>query len=141
MENRFTLLIFDEVHHLPSEGVLHDGQTFYGTHKNSLTVTPERDDCRHVIYLEIVGPIVYRKGVKDLAGKYIADFEARKVYVPLLPGEKRYEELRKKLKEFLKRRKLSMKSSEDFERLVRLAAKGSSVSLARVSEASSEQQG
>ena len=124
MGNRFALLVFDEVHHLPSEGYSMMAKLFAAPYRMGLTATPERDDGRHAIYPEIVGPIVYRKGVKDLAGKYVADFEVRKVYVSLLPEEReRYEELRKKLKGFLEKRKLSMKSLEDFERLVKLAAK------------------
>ena len=124
MGNRFALLVFDEVHHLPSEGYSTMAKLFAAPYRMGLTATPERDDGRHAIYPEIVGPVVYRKGVKDLAGKYIADFEVRKVYVSLLPEEReRYEDLRGKLKGFLEKRKLSMKSLEDFERLVKLAAK------------------
>ncbi|MGC9105593.1 MAG: DEAD/DEAH box helicase [Thermoprotei archaeon] len=122
--DKFLFLVFDEVHHLPSEGYSMMARLFAAPYRLGLTATPEREDGRHSLYPELVGPIVYRKGVRDLAGKYIADFEVRKVYVSMTPEEReRYRELRRRLKEFLERRGLSLKSLEDFHRLVRLASR------------------
>ena len=122
--NKFLLLIFDEVHHLPSEGYSLIAKMFASPYRLGLTATPERDDGRHSLYPDLVGPIVYQKGVKDLAGKYIADFEIKKVYVRMTDEEReRYKELRKKLKDFLDSRGLSLKSLDDFHKLVKLAVR------------------
>jgi superfamily II DNA or RNA helicase len=122
--NKFLLLVFDEVHHLPSEGYSLMAKLFASPYRLGLTATPERDDGRHSLYPDLVGPIVYQKGVKELAGKYIADFEIKRIYVRMTDEEKeKYKELRKKLKDFLDSRGLSLKSLDDFHNLVKLAVR------------------
>ena len=122
--NKFLLLIFDEVHHLPSEGYSTMAQLFAAPYRLGLTATPEREDGRHELYPILVGPIVYRKDVNELSGKYLATFKIVRVYTSLTEEEKkRYKELRKKLKDFLSSRGLEMKSLSDFHKLVKLAAK------------------
>jgi superfamily II DNA or RNA helicase len=122
--NKFLLLVFDEVHHLPSEGYSLIAKLFASPYRLGLTATPERDDGRHSLYPDLVGPIVYQKGVKELAGKYIADFEIKRIYVRMTDEEKeKYKELRKKLKDFLDSRGLSLKSLDDFHNLVKLAVR------------------
>ena len=122
--NKFYLIIFDEVHHLPSEGYSLMAKMFAAPHRMGLTATPEREDGRDVMYPDLVGPIVYRKGVGELAGKYIANFEVVKVYVKMTEEEReKYKELRRKLKEFLDKKGITLKSLDDFNKLVSLAAK------------------
>jgi superfamily II DNA or RNA helicase len=122
--NKFLLLVFDEVHHLPSEGYSLIAKLFASPYRLGLTATPERDDGRHSLYPDLVGPIVYQKGVKELAGKYIANFEIKRIYVRMTDEEKeKYKELRKKLKDFLDSRGLSLKSLDDFHNLVKLAVR------------------
>ncbi|BAB66691.1 DEAD/DEAH box helicase [Sulfurisphaera tokodaii] len=122
--NKFPLLIFDEVHHLPSEGYSIMAQLFASPYRLGLTATPERDDGKHELYPILVGPIVYRKSVEELAGKYIAKYKIKKLYVSLTNEEKkRYDGLRKKLKDFLSSRGLKLQNLDDFHRLVKLAAK------------------
>jgi superfamily II DNA or RNA helicase len=122
--NKFFFVIFDEVHHLPSEGYSLMAKMYAAPHRMGLTATPEREDGKHIMYPDLVGPIVYRKGVEDFAGKYIASFDIKKVYVKMTEEEERkYKELRSKLKKFLEKRKLTLRSLDDFNRLVRLASK------------------
>ncbi|BFH72131.1 DEAD/DEAH box helicase [Sulfurisphaera javensis] len=122
--NKFILLIFDEVHHLPSEGYSTMAQLFASPYRLGLTATPERDDGKHELYPILVGPVVYRKNFEELAGKYIAKFRIQKIYVSLTDEEKqKYKELRKKLKDYLDSRGLKLQSLDDFHKLVKLAAK------------------
>ena len=122
--NKFLLLIFDEVHHLPSEGYSMIAQLFASPYRLGLTATPERDDGKHDLYPILVGPIVYRKDFKDLSGKYLATFKIIRVYTSLTEEEKKkYKELRKKLKDFLSSRGMELKSLSDFHKLVSLATK------------------
>lgn len=122
--NKFLLLVFDEVHHLPSEGYSMMAQLFASPFRLGLTATPEREDGRDKLYPILVGPIVYRKEFKELSGKYIAKFKVLRVYTSLTEDEeKRYKELRKRLKDFLRSRKIELKSLSDFHKLVRLAAR------------------
>ena len=122
--NKFLLLIFDEVHHLPSEGYSTMAQLFAAPYRLGLTATPEREDGKHELYPILVGPIVYKKEFKELSGKYLATFKIIRVYTSLTEVEKeKYRELRKKLKDFLSSRGMELKSLSDFHRLVKLAAK------------------
>ncbi|MEM2662894.1 MAG: DEAD/DEAH box helicase family protein, partial [Metallosphaera sp.] len=52
--NRFPLVIFDEVHHLPSTGYINIGELMASPYRMGLTATPEREDGRHVLLREVV---------------------------------------------------------------------------------------
>jgi len=120
--NRFALLIFDEVHHLPSEGYMNVAQMSAAPYRLGLTATPEREDGRHVLLDDLVGPVVFRTSPSQLSGKYLSEFETEKIYVNLTPEEeKRYYALREKFKRFLASRKIRLTSSQDFGKLVRMA--------------------
>ncbi|BDC18178.1 DEAD/DEAH box helicase family protein [Acidianus sp. HS-5] len=122
--NKFAFVIFDEVHHLPSEGYSQMAQMLASPYRLGLTATPEREDSKHRLLPDLVGPIVFRLKTSDLAGKYLAEFEIRKIYVSLTDEEKnRYDELRRKLKEFLASKKMRLDSLYSFHRFVKLASR------------------
>lgn len=122
--NRFVLVIFDEVHHLPSPGYMEVAQVLASPYRLGLTATPEREDGRHVLLPDLVGPIVIRVSPAELRGKYLSDYDIKRVYVSLTDDEKsRYESLRARLREDLKRLGVTLRSLEDFHRLLSLAAK------------------
>jgi superfamily II DNA or RNA helicase len=122
--NKFAFVIFDEVHHLPSEGYSQVAQMLASPYRLGLTATPEREDSRHKLLPDLVGPVVFRLRTSDLAGKYLAEFEIKKIYVSLTDEEKKkYEELRKKLKQFLSSRNMKLDSLESFHKLVKLAGR------------------
>lgn len=68
--NKFALVIFDEVHHLASEGYSIIAQGLASPYRLGLTATPERSDGRHSLYPSLVGPIVYTITFSELAGKF-----------------------------------------------------------------------
>jgi superfamily II DNA or RNA helicase len=117
--NKFKFIIFDEVHHLPSEGYRQIAELSAAPYRMGLTATPEREDDAHKELDLLVGPIVYHGSVKDFAGSYLASFEVKKIYVPLTKDEYvKYKELNRKYEEYFKKRGWVLRSLKDFERFI-----------------------
>ena len=87
--NRFGLLVFDEVHHLPAESYLSIAEMCLAPHRLGLTATYERPDGQHGKLARLIGPLVYEKSIKSLAGGYLSEFLYLKIPVELTPEEKR----------------------------------------------------
>ena len=85
--NRFGLIIFDECHHLPSEAYRFAAEGCLAPYRLGLTATPERSDGRDALLQDLVGPIVYRKEVTELAGDFLSDYRAETVFVRLSTEE------------------------------------------------------
>ena len=85
---RFGLVVFDEVHHLPSGSYALAARLALAPFRLGLTATPERTDGRDALYPELVGPIVYRKEIVELSGDYLADYVTERVVVDLAPDER-----------------------------------------------------
>ncbi len=86
--DRFGLVVFDECHHLPSEGYRHIAEMVAAPARLGITATPEREDGQHTLLASLVGPVVERLRVKDLAGKHLAPFEVVRVEAALTPEER-----------------------------------------------------
>ncbi len=85
--NRWGLVIFDECHHLPGEMYSHAAEMCLAPSRLGLTATPERSDGRHTLLDDLIGFQVYAKGIKELAGDYLADYVVERVKVTLTPEE------------------------------------------------------
>jgi superfamily II DNA or RNA helicase len=85
---RFGLIVFDEVHHLPSAAYAHAARGCIAPFRLGLTATPERADGREDALTALVGPVVYRKDIVELAGEYLAEYEIEQVAVALTPEER-----------------------------------------------------
>lgn len=117
--NKFELMIFDEVHHLPSEGFRQIALLSASPYRLGLTATPEREDGLHELLPSLVGDVVYRRSVVEMKGKYLAPFEIVRYYVDLSEEErKKYEELRKKFKKFFDEHGIKLDSLEDFYQMI-----------------------
>ncbi len=81
--DRFGLVIFDEVHHLPGEIYRQGARQSIAPFRLGLTATPERADGGHADLDDLVGPIVYRKTIKELSGDILADYEVRTLEVTM----------------------------------------------------------
>lgn len=122
--DRFGLLIFDEVHHLPSEFYRVIAEFSLAPYRLGLTATPERGDGRDADLPALVGPIVYRKRPEQLAGEVLADFQVRPVYVDLSPAERNaYQQALDERNAFLQANRLSLSSLEGWNRFVMLSAR------------------
>ena len=99
---RFGLVVFDECHHLPGEAYALAARHSLAPYRLGLTATPERADGRHADLESLVGPIVYRRQVRDLTGDYLADHTVERIFVELTGDERReYDEARGIYREFV----------------------------------------
>ena len=99
---RFGLVVFDECHHLPGEAYALAARHSLAPYRLGLTATPERADGRHADLESLVGPIVYRRQVRDLTGDYLADYTVERIFVELTGDERReYDEARGIYREFV----------------------------------------
>jgi superfamily II DNA or RNA helicase len=112
---RFGLIVFDECHHLPGESYALAARLCLAPFRLGLTATPERSDGRDGLMDELVGPIVYRKDIVDLAGAYLADYETVRVSVDLSPDERaEYEHERAIYRGFVEEQGIAMASPRGF---------------------------
>ena len=87
--NQFGLVIFDECHHLPSEGYKYAAEFAIAPFRLGLSATPDRDEIADALLEEIVGKFVYRLEAQDIAGEYLADYIIERIEVDLSEEERR----------------------------------------------------
>ena len=117
--NRFKLLIFDEVHHLPSEGYRQIAEMFAAPFRLGLTATYEREDSRHEEIPRLIGGKVYEIQTDDLAGEYLSSYETKKITVELTDEEqKEYEQYHKIFRNYIVSRHITMRGPNDFKKIV-----------------------
>jgi superfamily II DNA or RNA helicase len=85
--NQFGLIIFDECHHLPSEGYKYAAEFAIAPFRLGLSATPERADGNNSMLEELVGAFVYRLEAQQLAGEYLADYVVERIEVDLSEEE------------------------------------------------------
>lgn len=116
--NRFGLLIFDEVHHLPAASYRRAAEGAMAPYRLGLSATPERTDGKDEDLRTLVGPVVYTRTPSELRG-HLAAYREERIHVALSADEQgRYERARRTYRDFLRRRRLRITSPEDFQRLV-----------------------
>ena len=117
--NRFMFLVFDEVHHLPAESYVQIAQMSAAPFRLGLTATFERDDGRHEILKEVVGGKVFELLPDHLAGKHLASYTIKRIFVPLTEDEKEeYKKREKIFKGYLRAKGITLRRSEDFNKIV-----------------------
>lgn len=86
--DRFDLLIVDEVHHFG--GGLRDEalEMAIADARLGLTATPPRDAAALACLGALVGPTIFELAVGDLAGGFLASFDAITLYLDLSPEER-----------------------------------------------------
>ena len=124
--NRFGLLIFDEVHHLPGEVYSHAAQMSLAPYRLGLTATLERADGRQVLLDTLVGPLLYEQGIRELAGEYLAEYRIEHRQVDMVAEERAaYETARSEYQAFLERKNLKLGSTEGWKHFVQLSSRSS----------------
>ncbi|HEX6552169.1 MAG TPA: DEAD/DEAH box helicase [Ktedonobacteraceae bacterium] len=124
--SRFGLLIFDECHHLPAPTYRLIAESAFTPLRLGLSATPERSDMAHVELDELIGPEVYRRSPAELTeGRYLAQYQEKIIDIALSgEDEIRYTEQRRIYSSFLRRRRIVIRSPEEFQqKLIFLSAR------------------
>jgi superfamily II DNA or RNA helicase len=117
--NRFGLIVFDEVHHLPSAGFRHIAEMFASPNRMGLTATYEREDGLHYDLPRLVGGKVYELSVQHLAGRHLSKYELEKLYVDLTLEEKEeYERQYRVFTNYLLKRNITIRTPRDFTNFI-----------------------
>lgn len=117
--NRFGLIVYDEVHHLPGPSYAETAVAALAPFRLGLTATPERADGGEMVYPELVGPIAYRREITELSGDFLAEYQARRVLIDLTPEEDElYRTTREVYRKFVADRGISFGSQAGWQRFI-----------------------
>jgi superfamily II DNA or RNA helicase len=121
--DRFGLIVFDEVHHLPAPGYIQAAQCSIAPYRLGLTATYVDDAEREDMLDEILGGVVYERGITELSGEYLAEYETVRIQVSLGPEEQaRYEEARSQFTRFVARKRIPLGSPRGWQTFLRHVA-------------------
>ena len=82
---RFGLLVFDEVHHLPGPTYRFAAASSIAPWRLGLTATLDDVEGAAEAIAGLVGPVVYRRSVTELAGEFLAEYRTEVVDIELSP--------------------------------------------------------
>jgi superfamily II DNA or RNA helicase len=117
--NRFGLLVFDECHHLPGPTYMNAAIGSLAPFRLGLTATPERTDGQEFVLTELIGPVVYRREIKELAGDFLAEYRAERLYVELSAEEaERYRQARETYRRFVDEKGIGMGGAHGWQRFI-----------------------
>ncbi len=117
--NKFNLVVFDEVHHLPAEGYRHIAEMFTAPYRLGLTATLEREDMMHRELPRLIGGLVFGLKPSDLVGKYLADYSLERINLDLTPAEQiEYDDSYKVFTNYLKKGNVRMRNQNDYRRFI-----------------------
>ncbi len=120
----FGLVVFDECHHLPSPTYALAARLAIAPYRLGLTATPERADGRDALLDELVGPTVHRRAIGELAGEWLAEYEAVRALVALTPEEREEHDRERALyREFVSMNHIRMSSPRGFGEFVMLSSR------------------
>lgn len=122
--NKFNLIIFDEVHHLASYSYMQIAEMYTAPYRLGLTATYERLDERHKLLPKLIGNIVFSLDVEDLAGTHLSPYIYEKIFVKLNDIEqKKYLAKMKIFRNYLKDKRIVMRSALDFQKFIMLTGR------------------
>ncbi|MCA9538487.1 MAG: DEAD/DEAH box helicase family protein [Myxococcales bacterium] len=117
--NRFGMIVFDECHHLPGDAYRFAALGCLAPFRLGLSATPERADGRHAELDTLIGPVVYRRDVVEMAGEYLAEYEVERITVALTPDERlEYEEERAIYRAFVVSQGIRMSSPRGWSEFI-----------------------
>jgi superfamily II DNA or RNA helicase len=100
--DRFSLIVFDEVHHLAGPWRADAARMSAAEFRLGLTATLPVDPDRLAILHSLVGPTRYEQSISDAAGNTLADYQVRRIAVEMNADEAiRYRELSTVIQRFV----------------------------------------
>ena len=123
--NKFSLVIFDELHHLGAPGYRTIAEQLSCNFRLGLTATFEREDNYHTKFSKLVGGIVYQSSIKELTKeKHLASFVIERRFVKLLSSEiKEYHKYNTLYRSLVKELGINLGGILGFKKLVFLSGK------------------
>lgn len=119
--NKFEILIFDEVHHLPSENYRKIALFSVAPYRMGLTATLEREDNLHELVKDLIGD-VYEVGYKDVQD-FLAEWEIKQVKVRMSQESyAKYRELMKKYVNFCTKKGLNPRERSSFLEVISMSS-------------------
>jgi superfamily II DNA or RNA helicase len=121
--NKFLLIVFDEVHHLPAPSYRLIAETFVAPYRLGLTATIEREDHLEQDFPYLIGKSTFQITAKELAeNKYLANYiiERKKTFMSSEDYLK-YKESMTIYYTCLKKIGLKMNSNNAFKRLIMMS--------------------
>ncbi len=116
---KFGLVVFDECHHLPGDAYGLSARFCLAPYRLGLSATPERVDGRHTELDELVGPLVYRRDIREMTGEYLAEYDVERIAVELSPEElEEYQNARSIYRSFVSSAGIQMGSPEGWNQFV-----------------------
>lgn len=116
---QFGLLIFDEVHHLPSDMYKMAAVESIAPFRLGLTATFERADGKEAVIEDLLGQVAYRKSIKDLSGDILADYDVFQLEIPMDDEDMEvYQSEREIYRTFTRSRFISMGSVKGWQRFL-----------------------
>lgn len=124
--NLYGLLIFDECHHLPTQFFRVIAEEAIAPYRLGLSATPERSDGNHRDLDTLIGPVIYRKTVQELATTALADYKIVQIKVKLSQQEsQKYAQALKIRNDFLRQSNISLNNLNGWQLFVKASASSS----------------
>jgi superfamily II DNA or RNA helicase len=116
---RFGLIVFDECHHLPGPSYAQAAECAIAPFRLGLSATPERNDGGHVALDRLIGPRVYERGIREMSGSYLADYEVVRLRVHLTPEEREeHDRCRGLYRQFIVSSQIRISSPQGWSRFI-----------------------
>ncbi len=122
--DRFGLVVFDECHHLPGASYSQAAECSIAPFRLGLTATPERSDGGHERLDRLIGPIIFRREIKDLQGRFLAPYQTERVRVHLSDAEREaYERERALYRSFVNQKGIRMSRPDGWGQFIMLSSR------------------
>jgi superfamily II DNA or RNA helicase len=122
--DQFGLVIYDECHHLPSGSHRYAAELSLAPFRLGLSATPERADGGEDLLEDLIGPVVFRRHAREMAGEYLSDYTVERLRVELSPAEREaYERERGVLQRFLQEKGIRLGGPQGWQFFVAASAR------------------
>jgi superfamily II DNA or RNA helicase len=100
--NRYRLIVYDEVHHLPGPVQHESALDCLAPLRLGLSATPWRADGRDAMLAELIGPVVYEEDLAQARGRTVADYAIVRVPIYLTEEEQtEFDELSRSIRRYV----------------------------------------